>query len=159
MTHLTDDVIPTNIASQMMQKFVNKIGTKQEPLFWGVKAKRETLLEIGATLSCLVDGKKILRTLVLHEQPVISNDKTPYLTRLGKKTVVFIQCAEDWDQEILLKSVIQIAQAGSKALIGFSDIGALSMGIYQFMVAQQIEEDGQIRDWAINMSVPLRELK
>ncbi|EGT5675547.1 hypothetical protein AGJ34_21505 [Cronobacter dublinensis subsp. dublinensis] len=159
MKQQTDDFECTDVAEQLLRKFSKKIGTKQEPLIWGVKATPETLFELGSKLPASVDGKKILKTVVLEQQPAIVNDQFPSLKGLNKKTVVFIQNADQWDQEVLLKVSIHVARAGSKALLGFSDVGALSMGIYQFMVSQQISNDGQLSDWAINMSQPIRELR
>ncbi|WP_435322336.1 hypothetical protein [Klebsiella sp. HN106] len=147
------------VVNRLMRNFIKKIGEKDEPLIWGFKAS-EALQENTATvLSECIDKKKVCAVKILHEPVHIDGGKSPQLKGLGKGTVVFIPNADTWNQDTLLRVAFQSSEVGSKALLGFSDPSRLSMGIYQFIVTQQVSDDLELSQWAINMSTPIGDVR
>lgn len=159
MTNISEGPDLSLVTKQMMAKFAQKIGQKDEPLIWGVKSSTETLKSVALYVNGVVDGKKIRHSICLTDQPVLKDSKAPGLKSLREKTVVFVPHGDTWDQASLLSIAIQIATQGSKMLIGFTDPAALSLGIYQFLVSQQIDNSGHLSAWSVNMSIPLRNIQ
>ncbi|PHM72226.1 hypothetical protein [Xenorhabdus sp. KJ12.1] len=158
MSDIIVDKESLRVVNRLMKNFIKKIGAKDEPLFWGIKANEDIQVCIGKYLSVSVDGKKVQAVKILPEPAPIVGDKTPLLNGLDKRTVVYIPNAENWNQDSLLRVVFQSSASGSKALVGFNDPSRLSLGIYQFLVSQQIDNDWNLSNWAINMSIPIGDI-
>ncbi len=146
---------------KIMTSFADTIGRKKEALCWGVKTTPEMQLEIATVLGKTVadiGGDKIRGVMILAQQARMVGNRTPELKVIPKNYIVYIPNAESWRQDSLLHVVLQSSHAGCKALIGFSDPSKLSLGVYQVLVAQQVN-DGTVTDWAINMDVPLCDIQ
>lgn len=147
------------VVKRLMRNFIKKIGRKDEPLIWGFKAHETIQKQAVAAITDCIDHKKIRAVKILHEQVHMEGDKSPQLRSLKKNTIVFIPNADSWNQDTLLRVAFQASGAGSKALIGFSDPSRMSLGIYQFLVTQCVNDDGELFQWAISMSVPIGDIR
>ncbi|HCL5580963.1 TPA: hypothetical protein N2N40_002390 [Citrobacter freundii] len=147
------------VVNRLMRNFIKKVGAKDEPLIWGFKANATIQKSAATVLAECIDRKKVRAIKILHEQVSMDGSKSPQLKGLEKGTIVFIPNADSWNQDALLRVAFQSSQSGSKALLGFSDPSRLSMGIYQFLVSQQISDEYELSSWAINMSSPIGEIR
>lgn len=147
------------LIGRAMRNFTKKIGAKDEPLIWGLKANEDVQEGTVSIIEDCVDRKKVYAVKVLREQVPLLDGKSVLLKGISKGTVVFIPNAESWDQDVLLRVAIQSSELGSKALLGFSDPSRLSMGIYQFLVTQQVSDGYELSKWAINMSIPICDIR
>ncbi|BCI98455.1 hypothetical protein [Klebsiella pneumoniae] len=159
---MSEDIVAKDlklVVNRLMRNFIKKVGAKDEPLIWGFKANASIQKDAAAVLSECIDRIKVRSVKILNDQVHMDGGKYPQLKGLEKGSVVFITNADTWDQDVLLRVAIQSSQSGSKVLLGFSDPSRLSIGIYQFLVAQQISKNYELSHWAINMSIPIREIR
>ncbi|EIZ1085983.1 hypothetical protein MPI44_004531 [Klebsiella oxytoca] len=159
---MSEDVIAKDLSlvvNRLMRNFIKKVGAKDEPLIWGFKANATIQKNAATVLAECIDRKKVRAIKILHEQVSMDGGKCPQLKGLEKGTVVFITNADAWNQDVLLRVSIQSSESGSKAMLGFSEPSRLSLGIYQFLVAQQISEEYELSQWAINMTTPIGEIR
>lgn len=147
------------VVNRLMRNFIKKIGAKDEPLVWGFKASETIQKNATIVLSECIDKKKVCAIKILDEQVHMDGGKSPQLKTLGRGTIVFIRNADVWNQDTLLRVALQSSESGSKALLGFSDPSRLSMGIYQFIVTQQVSDEFQLSQWAIDMSTPIGDIR
>ncbi|HBR1235573.1 TPA: hypothetical protein L9K97_005094 [Klebsiella pneumoniae] len=149
MSELILEKTAVHAFSLMMKKFIEKVGSKDEPLIWGFKANPGIQGELADRIADLIDGKKVVGTKILHEQAPMNGSKTPLLKSIRKQHIVYIPNADLWNQDVLLRVSFQSSESGCKALLGFSDPSRLSMGIYQFLVSQQISDSYNLSGWAV----------
>ena len=148
----------TNAFREVCDNFSRNIGTKTEPLLWGVKATPEVIAAGCSALDELRGHKKVSAVKVI-ETPLTNLEQAQTMAKgLQKDTVIYIPHAEAWDQDFLLKTMAAFGERRCKCFLGFSDFAGLSMGIHTFLVSYQIDSELRISRWAINMSVPIREL-
>lgn len=148
-----------NPASVMMRKFIQKIGQQDEALMWGVKTNPTIQAELVKTIGNHIDGKKAVGVKVLHEQAPMVGNRTPLLKSIMPRHIIFIPNADAWDQDTLIKVAFQASESGCKALLGFSEQSRLSMMVYQLLVSQQISDSYELSAWAVNMLIPIGDIR
>lgn len=146
------------LARRLIKKLSKEIGSKNEALIWGLKADSSLREEFKQLLPNSIDGTHVRTVMVLNEQVQLDGNVSPTLKVISENTLVYIPHADTWNQDVLLRVCFQASQKSSKALIGFSAPSALSLGILQFLVTQEISEKCELNDWAVNMGIPLRDI-